>query len=117
MTAVCSHRNIEMVQQLGADATIDYTRRDVLETAQNCDIFFDVFGNKIVFPARNRCSKAGKIHYYCSKITQFCGCIFSQHLKVKNPRGWLLSNPIAPILVISRMADCRKIETRDRQNA
>ncbi len=46
VTAVCSHRNIELMHQLDADATIDYTQRDVLETAQQCDIFFDVFGNK-----------------------------------------------------------------------
>ena len=46
VTGVCSQHNIRLVQQLGADATIDYTQRDVLETAQSCDIFFDVFGNK-----------------------------------------------------------------------
>ncbi len=41
VTAVTSTRNVELVQSLGADAIVDYTRDDVLESGP-CDVFFDV---------------------------------------------------------------------------
>lgn len=45
VTAVCSHRNVELVQELGADEVIDYTEQDLLEISRKFDVFFDVFGN------------------------------------------------------------------------
>ena len=45
VTAVCSHRNVDLVTELGADRVIDYTKLDLTETEQRFDAFFDVFGN------------------------------------------------------------------------
>lgn len=45
VTGVCSHRNIELVQDLGADHIIDYTKHDLKEESRRFDVVFDVFGN------------------------------------------------------------------------
>lgn len=45
VTAVCSHRNIDLVRELGADAVIDYTQTDLLTSTEKFDTFYDVFGN------------------------------------------------------------------------
>ena len=45
VTAVCSTRNVEMVQALGADAVIDYTREDFTAGAQRYDLIIDSIGN------------------------------------------------------------------------
>lgn len=45
VTAVCSHRNIELVQELGADVVIDYTKTDITSLTERFDTVFDVFGN------------------------------------------------------------------------
>jgi NADPH:quinone reductase-like Zn-dependent oxidoreductase len=45
VTAVCSGRNADLVRRLGADAVIDYTRRDIRRHSEAFDLFFDVFGN------------------------------------------------------------------------
>ncbi|MEM8606562.1 MAG: NAD(P)-dependent alcohol dehydrogenase [Myxococcota bacterium] len=45
VTAVCSHRNVDLVRELGADEVIDYTERDLLGVDEKFDVFFDVFGN------------------------------------------------------------------------
>lgn len=42
VTAVCSSRNIELVQSLGADEVIDYTAADYQDNAGPFDIIFDV---------------------------------------------------------------------------
>ena len=45
VTAVCSHRNIELVRELGADQVIDYTETDLVTLSRRFDTVFDVFGN------------------------------------------------------------------------
>jgi len=45
VTAVCSHRNIELVRELGADQVVDYTETDLVTLSQRFDTVFDVFGN------------------------------------------------------------------------
>ncbi|HOY08135.1 MAG TPA: NAD(P)-dependent alcohol dehydrogenase [Saprospiraceae bacterium] len=44
ITAVCSTGNIEMVQQLGAQTIIDYTKDDFTKTEARFDIIFDAVG-------------------------------------------------------------------------
>jgi NADPH:quinone reductase-like Zn-dependent oxidoreductase len=45
VTAVCSTRNIELVQSIGADNVIDYTRENFIHGSQRYDVFFDLVGN------------------------------------------------------------------------
>lgn len=45
VTATCSHRNLELVSELGADEVIDYTKRELVELEERFDAIFDVFGN------------------------------------------------------------------------
>jgi len=45
VTAVCSHRNVDLVTQLGADRVIDYTNTELVDLDERFDAIFDVFGN------------------------------------------------------------------------
>jgi NADPH:quinone reductase-like Zn-dependent oxidoreductase len=45
VTAVCSHRNVELVAELGADRVIDYTKTELVDLKERFDVIFDVFGN------------------------------------------------------------------------
>jgi len=44
VTGVCSGRNIDLVASLGADAVIDYTQQNPLDTDQPYDIVYDTVG-------------------------------------------------------------------------
>jgi NADPH:quinone reductase-like Zn-dependent oxidoreductase len=46
VTAVCSSRNIELVQSIGADFVIDYTREDFTRSLERYDVIFDLVGNR-----------------------------------------------------------------------
>jgi len=45
VTAVCSHRNVDLVGELGADRVIDYTKTELVDLDERFDAIFDVFGN------------------------------------------------------------------------
>jgi NADPH:quinone reductase-like Zn-dependent oxidoreductase len=45
VTGVCSTKNVDMVQSLGADRVIDYTREDFTKGAQQYDLILDNVGN------------------------------------------------------------------------
>lgn len=44
VTAVCSARNAELAQRLGADEVLDYSKVDVTASGRKWDVFFDAFG-------------------------------------------------------------------------
>lgn len=46
VTAVCSSKNKELVQNLGANYIIDYTQQDFTQDTAKYDIVFDVVGNR-----------------------------------------------------------------------
>ena len=45
VTAVCSHRNVDLVREVGAHHVIDYGQTELLQLDARFDTFFDVFGN------------------------------------------------------------------------
>lgn len=46
VTAVCSSRNVQMVERLGADTVIDYTTDDFVAGGQSFDVMVDNVGNR-----------------------------------------------------------------------
>lgn len=46
VTGVCSTSKIDLVQAIGADHTIDYTRDDIAENPERYDLIVDIAGNR-----------------------------------------------------------------------
>ena len=48
VTGVCSSRNVELVESLGAETAIDYTETDFARVGERYDVAFDLVGNRSV---------------------------------------------------------------------
>jgi len=59
VTGVCSTRNMEMVQSLGADEVIDYTKTDFSELEEQYDIVFEAVGKTSKSKAKQVLKKGG----------------------------------------------------------
>ena len=45
VTAVCSTGNVELVESLGADRVVDYTREDFTRIPERYDVMLDIAGS------------------------------------------------------------------------
>jgi len=59
VTGVCSTTNLELVQSLGADRVIDYTKEDFTKTGQTYDIIFDAVGKRTFSQCKSSLNKKG----------------------------------------------------------
>ena len=64
VTGVCSTANLELVESLGADMVIDYTREDRIDTGERYDFVFDAVGkdksSKLKVSCRKALTRGGK---------------------------------------------------------
>ncbi|MHA2231363.1 MAG: NAD(P)-dependent alcohol dehydrogenase [Candidatus Hodarchaeales archaeon] len=70
VTGVCGPGNLEMVQELGADFVIDYTKDDFTKNGQTYDIIFDIRAKSNFSKCKNSLTKKGIFlsnNFLCSK--------------------------------------------------
>lgn len=61
VTGVCSGRNVELVQGLGADHVIDYDRSDFTSTGERYDLVIDLVGNRTLAACRRALAPGGTL--------------------------------------------------------
>src|SRR5215831_12822543 len=60
VTGVCSSRNVDLVQSLGADHVIDYTKEDFTRGDQRYDVILDNVGNHSLAECRHVLTEKGR---------------------------------------------------------
>jgi len=68
VTGVCSNRNVGLVKSLGANAVIDYTKKDFTKVNENFDVVYDTIGKSSFSKCKNILSEAGM---YVSPVLKF----------------------------------------------
>lgn len=75
VTGVCSTKNINFTEGLGADKIIDYTKVDVLASSAKYDIFFDAVANQSYFRVVKHLNKGGRYITTLPSISVIIGFI------------------------------------------
>jgi NADPH:quinone reductase-like Zn-dependent oxidoreductase len=60
VTGVCSTRNVELIQSLGADVVVDYTQHDFAQEAKRYDLVLDNVGNRSLSDLRHVLTRQGR---------------------------------------------------------
>ncbi|HEU5179842.1 MAG TPA: NAD(P)-dependent alcohol dehydrogenase [Candidatus Polarisedimenticolia bacterium] len=60
ITGVCSTRNVELVQSLGADRVVDYTQQDFTHSERDYDLVVDCVGNRSLSECRRVLRPGGR---------------------------------------------------------
>jgi NADPH:quinone reductase-like Zn-dependent oxidoreductase len=61
VTGVCSTRNADLVESIGADRVIDYTREDFTRNGQRYDVVLDLVGNRSLADCRRALTPTGTL--------------------------------------------------------
>jgi NADPH:quinone reductase-like Zn-dependent oxidoreductase len=72
VTGVCSTRNVSLVQSLGADDVIDYTRQDFREGSERYDVVFDTVGGTSMKDVKASLTHRGR---YLVTVFSFRDCL------------------------------------------
>ena len=62
VTGVCSAKNVEMVESIGADHVIDYAREDFADGKRRCDMILDTAGNRSLSHLRRALTPKGRLY-------------------------------------------------------
>ena len=68
VTAVCSTRNVGLVESLGADHVVDYSKKDFTQNGQRYDIIYDTIGKSSFGKSKNALAENGQ---YISPVLKF----------------------------------------------
>jgi len=60
VTAVCSTRNVKLMQSLGADEVIDYTKSDFVKGGARFDVLMDMVGNRSLSDCKHVLNAGGR---------------------------------------------------------
>jgi NADPH:quinone reductase-like Zn-dependent oxidoreductase len=97
VTGVCSTRNVDLVETLGADHVIDYTRDDYTRDERRYDIVLDLVGNRSLTDCRRALTPTGTLVLSGGGVSHGGNLIGPMGLIV---RGHLLSRFVRHRLVL-----------------
>jgi NADPH:quinone reductase-like Zn-dependent oxidoreductase len=80
VTGICSTSNIELIESLGADIAVDYTKIDVSQNNQKYDVILDATGNFSLAGTKNLLTKDGKLIQISADLTTILSSIFQAKL-------------------------------------
>lgn len=110
VTAVCSHRNARLVERLGADRIIDYSKQDIRKLRERFEIFFDVFGNQNFFRALPLLKPRGVYISTVPRLDTIAAHLLTQPFLLRKSRLVLVKSKRDDLDVLARMIDDGRIE-------
>ncbi len=109
VTGVCSTDNLHLARKLGTDEVVDYTKENVLRTAESCDIFFDAVANQSFFRAKTMLKPGGA---YVTTVPSFQSMVMGPLINWVGTRKvkYVFVKPNAhDLAILKEMVECGKV--------
>ena len=111
VTGVCSTMNVEMVNLLGADNVIDYTKEDFTKSGQTYDIIFDTVGKSSFAGCVRSLTKTGfylrAVHMELSPIVRG---LWTSMISAKKVVGGVASEKTEDLIFLKELFEAGKIK-------
>ena len=111
VTGVCSTRNVEMVESLGADHVLDYTRDDFTRRGERYDVILDNAGNHAISAVRRVLAPGGMYVYNSGAVMRRVGWAILLGRMGRNVRMFLAHPNQADLQVLRELMEAGKLRT------
>lgn len=111
VTAVCSAKNAEMVQSLGADIVIDYSKEDFTKKKELYDIIFDTVGKSSFSKCKNILAPNGKYLTTTLNLKNVCLGLWTKWFAQKKVLFGMSVKKTEALNFIKALAEQEKLKT------
>ncbi|HRH50379.1 MAG TPA: NAD(P)-dependent alcohol dehydrogenase [Panacibacter sp.] len=103
VTGVCSTPNIELVQSIGADKVIDYTKEDFTKNGETYDVIFDTINTIPVFGSLNSLTKNGIMILSAAEMQEILQGLWISKTSSRKVLTGVISHTAADIIFLKEL--------------
>jgi len=111
VTGVCSTTNLELVQSLGADRVIDYTKEDFTKEGQTYDIIFDAVGKRSFSKCKSSLNQKGVYLSTVATIPLLLQMLWTARIGSKKAIFALPPHPIEDLVFLKELIEAGKVKS------
>ncbi|WP_349409428.1 NAD(P)-dependent alcohol dehydrogenase [Pseudalkalibacillus sp. SCS-8] len=111
VTGVCSTGNVDLIQSLGADRVIDYTREDFTENGETYDIIFDTVGKTSFSRCKRSLNENGHYLLAVFDYPQIVQMLWTSKVGTKKVIGGIAGEDSKDLLFLKEIIEAGKIRT------
>lgn len=110
VTGVCSTRNVELVQSLGADQVIDYTQEDFTKKGESYDIIFDAAGKTTFSQCKRSLKSKGQYLHTVMVLPEIKGLWYSMTTG-KHVVGGTAAPSTEALVFLKELVEAKKLKS------
>jgi len=111
VTGVCSTTNLELVQSIGADRVIDYTREDFTKERQTYDIVYDAVGKSSFSKCRSSLNRNGIYLSTVATIPLLLQMLWTARIGSKKAIFMIAPYRIEDLIFIKELIEAGKVKS------
>lgn len=110
VTGVCSTANIALVQSIGADKAIDYTKEHFIKNGETYDVIFDAVNTLDVFSSLNSLNKNGIMILSAAGMLKMLQGLWISITSSKKVKTGVISHTAADIATLKQLIETGKLK-------
>ena len=111
VTGVCSTTNLELVQSLGADKVIDYTKKDFTKSGETYDIIFDAVAKNSFPRCRSSLNQKGIYLSTVGSLPLFLQMLWTSKIGSKKAIFMMSLNRAEDLIFLKELIEAGRIKT------